>query len=355
MKKLILLFVMLFTVSFVFGQTCINNPSIQQGDVNPAPLTPGAGGTLSFTFVENLTDYSGHQTDPVTVTVCLLNIAPVNGAASVSGNYAATFNWQYDPLSNCLQGTQNQTILGGFGGLITVAFNQTNPIQCPSNQMGFNANLQPAACMNGINETVDDTESVYTCTDILLPISISSFSGQVVKCQGRIHWVTESETNLSHIDLEKSTDGISFNVLHSFLPKGNDSEGASYSFTDNALRTTNLYRLKSVDLDGTVAYSKIIYLEKECGIMGGEFEIYPNPVFTEELNIQVESDHSNPDAILVISDVLGRVVSTHNTQLVEGSNFIKVDVANLSAATYFVSFRNEKHLTDSKKFVKVSL
>lgn len=354
MKKLILLSVILFTVSFVYGQTCINNPSIQGGDVNPAPLTPGAGGTLTFTYVENLTDYDGFNTDPVSVTVCLLNVEPVNGASSVSGSFAVNFNWVYDPNSNCLQGVQNQTIFGGSGGPISVAFNQTTPVLCPSNQMGFNANLQPAACMNGINETVDDTESVYTCTDLLLPLNISSFSGVVTNCQAFINWTTESEPDLSHFELEKSTDGMTFNSIKTFLPKGNGTEGASYAYTDKSLRDINLYRLKSVDNDGTVSYSKLIQLEKECGIKGGEFDIFPNPVFTDNLNVQVESNHINNDAILVVSDVLGRVVSTHNIAITEGSNFIKVDVSHLSAATYFVSFRNEKHLTDSKKFVKVT-
>jgi len=355
MKKLIHLFVMLFSCSILFGQNCINNPSIQQGDINPAPLTPGAGGTLSFSFVENLTDYAGFQTDPVTITVCLLNVAPVSGAASVAGNFAPNFDWLYDPTSNCLQGTQNTTLVGGAGGLITVAFNQTNPVQCPSNQMGFNANLQPAACMNGINETVDDTESVYTCTDILLPLSISYFNGIVENCQGMIEWRTDSETNISHFELEKSIDGVSFNSIETFLPKGNNNEGASYSFTDRAIRDINLYRLKSVDLDGTIGYSKLIQLEKKCGIKDGDFSIYPNPVLTEELNIQIESNYNNPNALLVISDVLGRVISTHDAQLIDGTNFVRVDVSHLGPATYFVSFRNDEHLIDSKKFVKISL
>jgi len=116
------------------AQTCINNPSIQQGNINPAPLNTNTG-VLQFSFFENLLDYTAWQTDPLTMTVCLLHISPQNGAASVGGNYAPTFNWLYDQSSNCLQGTQNQTIFGGTGGLITVAFKVDNPIGCPNNQM----------------------------------------------------------------------------------------------------------------------------------------------------------------------------------------------------------------------------
>lgn len=129
----------------------------------PAPLINGNGGTLSFTYTENLLDYTDEETDPVTVTICLLNIGPADGLNSIGGSFSGNFDWQYDGVSNCFQGTQNQDILGGSGGMITVDFAQTNTIQCPDNQMGFNANIQPAACMNGVNDVNDDDEAVFTC------------------------------------------------------------------------------------------------------------------------------------------------------------------------------------------------
>jgi len=161
-----LLILCILSTSFLFGQTCVNNPSVQTGDLNPAPLYPGAPAQASFTFFENLQDYSGFATDPITMTLCMLNVAPANGPSSVSGSASTWFNWLYDPGSNCLQGTQNQTIFGGTGGAIVVDLTITNPITCgASNQMGFNVNLQVAACMTGVNEQSDDTESVYTCYD----------------------------------------------------------------------------------------------------------------------------------------------------------------------------------------------
>ncbi len=162
MKKSALLIVIISLLSLNLVGQCINNPSLQQGSINPAPLTSNTG-TLEFSFFENLLDYTAWQTDPVTITLCLLNMTPQNGASSVGGSYYQTFNWIYDPVANCLQGTQNQVILGGTGGLITLDFDADTTIVCPNNQLGFNVSLQPAACMNGINETVDDTESVYTC------------------------------------------------------------------------------------------------------------------------------------------------------------------------------------------------
>lgn len=161
--SLVFVLIMYFMFSgFNLFSQCVNNPSIQQAAINPSPLT-GSTGVYQFSYFENLQDYTGWQTDPITLTICMLNISPQNGTASVSGSFHQNFNWVYDPSSNCLQGTQNQDIFGGSGGLISVAFDVDNAIACPNNQLGFNANIQPPACMNGINETVDDTESVYTC------------------------------------------------------------------------------------------------------------------------------------------------------------------------------------------------
>jgi len=101
-----------------YSQVCINNPSIQQGNMT----TNSGSGVMSFSFFENLLDYTDEENDPVRINVCFLNTGPKNGATSVSGSFAGTFDWQYDPASNCLLGTQNQDILGGSGGLIEIEY-----------------------------------------------------------------------------------------------------------------------------------------------------------------------------------------------------------------------------------------
>jgi len=360
MRNVLLLtlsFLLVYSVSFA---QCVNNPSIQQGNLNPAPLPPQAGGIAQFSYFENLLDYTDEENDPITVTLCLLNITPVSGSASVAGNFAPVFNWLYDPGSNCLQGTQNQDIFGGTGGLISVVFNQSSPIDCPNNQMGYNANLQPAACMNGINETVDDTESVYTCYDSTLPpvppmpIELSSFEGDVDECKGIISWTTQSEVNFSHFELEKSVNGVSFFTLDAIPGKGGTSS-TSYSYIDTELRALNYYRLKAIDLDGTVNYSKIIALDKDgCFESDVEFDIYPNPVIDTDLTISIDSKHRNANVTLVVTDVLGRVLVELPTKLMRGANLIELPVKKLADATYFVGVRGADIDNDTKKFVKIS-
>jgi len=167
MKSIQLLFICFFCCSFIYAQPCANNPAVQAGDINPAPLAPGVIGEASFTFMETLTDYDEWQSAPVKMTVCFLHITPTNGANSVSGKAANWFDWIYDEPSNCLVATQNQTLIASEGGHVKVAFEISNPVECNTqpNQMGFAVNVQPAPCMTQANEQIDDSESVYACYD----------------------------------------------------------------------------------------------------------------------------------------------------------------------------------------------
>lgn len=166
MKSLSLFILCVISSSILCGQ-CVNNPSVQAGDLDPAPLYPEVLGQASFTYFENLLDYADWENDPVKMTVCFLHTTPLEGAASVTGTASDWFDWLYDPISNCLLATQNRTILGGTGGSIDVEFDITSPVECgtQTNQMGFIVNIQPAACMNSTNLQKDDIEYVYTCFD----------------------------------------------------------------------------------------------------------------------------------------------------------------------------------------------
>ncbi len=149
---------------------CIINPSIQQGDIKPAPLNNGGKGIMQFSMLENLLFYKDFTNNPIILNICLQNAIPLNGINAISGSFRSNFDWSYDASLNCLSGTQVRGMNGSFaysnnGGLILVDFIVTNPIQCPFNQIGFEAELIPPACASGINNTVDDIESVYTCLD----------------------------------------------------------------------------------------------------------------------------------------------------------------------------------------------
>jgi hypothetical protein len=75
-----------------------------------------------------------------------------------------------------------------------------------------------------------------------------------------LKWSTEVETNLSHIMVEKSTDGVNFKDAALVFTYGNTTSKSDYSFADNISNVKSgsvYYRLLSVNVDGSAQYSDI--------------------------------------------------------------------------------------------------
>ena len=74
-----------------------------------------------------------------------------------------------------------------------------------------------------------------------------------------LKWSTETETNLSHIMVEKSTDGKNFKDAALVFTYGNTTAKSDYSFADKITKIksgTIYYRLRTVAVDGTSQYSE---------------------------------------------------------------------------------------------------
>ncbi len=157
-----LIALMLLGSQMVAQSTCLNNPSIQAGDIDPAPLSPGSSGVFKLTYSHGGQEYADFASDPMEIVICFANIAPATGVSSLGGTFDDRFDWSING-SGCLVGMQNQTFVNNDGGIITVDFVQTNPIACPANQMGFTANIHPPQCMNATDLKGDNSERSFTC------------------------------------------------------------------------------------------------------------------------------------------------------------------------------------------------
>ncbi len=79
-------------------------------------------------------------------------------------------------------------------------------------------------------------------------------------------------------------------------------------------------------------------------------KIFPNPT-SGTVNIQFEAPE-NFDAQIIVSDLIGRKISTKNVQILRGSNSLEVDANQLTNGVYFIQMRNETRLFFTDKIVK---
>jgi hypothetical protein len=84
-----------------------------------------------------------------------------------------------------------------------------------------------------------------------LPVELLYFKGNAISTTNHLYWSTASELNSDYFLIEKSFDGIDWDLVGSVNASGNSSQTVNYSLTDNDVRFgISYYRLKQFDFDG---------------------------------------------------------------------------------------------------------
>ncbi len=112
--------------------------------------------------------------------------------------------------------------------------------------------------------------------EFVLPIQLISFQGRAVQnTEVALEWKTAYEIENRGFEIERKEVDGSWILLDFVESQGDGHETKIYHYTDeNPLIGENFYRLKQLDLDGTVSYSQIVNVP----INGSKtLTVYPNP------------------------------------------------------------------------------
>jgi hypothetical protein len=178
-----------------------------------------------------------------------------------------------------------------------------------------------------------------------LPVTLISFTGTKSANGNLLTWQVANELNLSHYELEKSTDGQNFNLVANIQATG--SQFYSYTDNDQDNAPVDYYRLKSVDIDGNFNYSGIILIKSNANSWNAT--INPNPV-ANNIKLQIASPVTDKAAIS-ITDISGRQLYRNSIVIHQGTNSFEINNdGSFVNGTYFISiFSTQK--TQTIKFI----
>lgn len=180
----------------------------------------------------------------------------------------------------------------------------------------------------------------YPSCNTPLPVSLLAFYGTLKENNISLRWQTTEEINFDHFEVERSFDMENFMTINS-TEIHSVSEGL-YRFDDiSPAIGINYYRLKMVDIDGSVNFSKAISVIYEGDT---PFVLYPNP--TSEL---IKFSH----VVLVSFD--NYAVFTNNNRLVEVGRLEaeELNIKHLQAGNYWIVFYSNKGNRLPKRFIKL--
>lgn len=211
--------------------------------------------------------------------------------------------------------------------------------------------------------STDDYATIMYSQSIV-PVELISFTALVTNNTVLLNWQTATETNNSGFEIERQVgsgqvavgnlpDGEAGWDTIGFVPGfGTSTEPKTYSFTDNnASSGIYKYRLKQIDLDGTLNYSNTIKVAVDFNPK--EFRLYqnyPNP-FNSVTNIDYSIAKPSHVTLKIYNSLGEEILELVNEEKIAGLYSYRFDVKALSSGVYFYQL-NVSGLLNNYSFVK---
>jgi Secretion system C-terminal sorting domain len=195
-------------------------------------------------------------------------------------------------------------------------------------------------------QTATQSESAAT------PSLMMSFDGQVQSQTADLAWVMEDETNSKYFVIERSGDVGGYDSIGVVTGLNNNNQ-TTYNYSDDhMLNGNNYYRLRQVDMDGVVRYSKVVSLYDMQQAPAPKMSVYPNPA-SAMLNFAINST-STQEIFVQIYSISGVLLQTSEQTLNAGNNLQSIAVNNLKSGNYFLKVSNREGSSQFvQPFVKV--
>lgn len=302
-----------------------------------APVTLALKNTITKKFIVNVRDgINDINGAPVTSHV-IQNLWTISSPTSITADVLITLDWQsvskegtgFDTTKNALFiFGPNDTLWSNLNAYTSESsnFQQNLAINKFQNTFPYQFAVGDAGGLNLLNSI------------IALPVDFISFTAtKKGSDMAMLEFATAWEINNAGFEVERSTNGISWNKI-GFVPgKGNSTQISNYSF-QTSLANLNApiiyFRLKQIDFNGQYEYS-VTRTIRLHGIAENHAIIYPNPA-TNRVLISANTISQGEVATVSIRDISGKLILTERQLIGNESKVIEVNLDLLPPGSYII-------------------
>lgn len=197
-------------------------------------------------------------------------------------------------LGDCCAPTCKTTVDGGqFDGFNSAVIVSGNTGDCADKQTVVDA------C---------NDEPGKSCLATAAPVEFIAFTGELNGSYVVLNWATATETENDYFQVERSTDGATYEAIAQVTGAGDSQEELAYSYLDYDYSPgVNYYRLRQVDYDGTQDFSDVIVVNAG-GAVATVLGIYPNPASGSEVNVSLDNNWNADKVTLDVFSTSGQHV-----------------------------------------------
>jgi hypothetical protein len=186
---------------------------------------------------------------------------------------------------------------------------------------------------NGYTSATSNTATVTInyATPVLLSVNLLDFDAELSGDHVAITWIAEDNQSGDYFVVEESTDGKSFVGSHKVAASVTEGTKA-YNTTDDYSGEGTYYRIKIVNKDQSVTYSKVVLVKGTAS--GTELQVMGTAV-QSTLSL-VYSTSSKSNATVTIYSISGAKLTNSNHMMNAGANRLNIQVNHLITGTYVV-------------------
>lgn len=182
-----------------------------------------------------------------------------------------------------------------------------------------------------------------------LPVELVSFTGEVIDNAVQLRWTTASESQSLAFEIERSYQGPDFQAIGRVDAAGNSSKNITYDYWDSPFQNrepTALYRLKQIDIDGSIQYSNVIEVANPGHNFVESLQVYPVPT-RGKINLQYVAESTEKINIRIYAPD-GKNTFQQNIFTKKGRHIISFDLKGYPAGIYLLHVE----LTGNRKLIK---
>ncbi len=248
---------------------------------------------------------------------------------------------------------------GGGIGIVQLTTNPNNSNLIYSGVPGINGNDCSSCSTSGTQPAVPNagqqliTGVVFPGQMTSLPISLINFEAKNKDNEVILLWTTASEINNDFFTIEKTTNGLNYELVGNINGAGNSDVVNKYSISDkNPISGSCYYRLKQTDFDGNFKYFPLILVDHKSIKDGINLvKIWPNP-FVEQFSVHYTSMNNDPVELQILNSK-GQQVYLERFSNKKGENRISfTDGAALNADVYIVRIMQRGTILNTSKVIK---
>lgn len=186
---------------------------------------------------------------------------------------------------------------------------------------------------------------ILNVTGGVFPVEFTGFEAKQKNRSVHLTWNTAQEENLSHYEVERSMDGSDFTSIDE-VAIAKELGNNTYEYDDPIqMLNTLYYRIKAVDIDGTITYSNIREVKMDIAVV----EVFPNPA-KDRINLRVNGKQGK--ASVSFSSVQGQKLVEQELSLSGATQHFSFDLKDMPAGIYLFSFKQNGLEKVHKVFVR---